>query len=355
MFQSLRKLVLSIGMIGPAVACVAGLAVGLWTLLGDGGPGTLLLRGGAALLLISLAAAIVVLLALHVLRRAFGQVQELAKGMARGERSSRPRLERPEELMAIVDSLLEADLAFHHRERSLEQEFRSRSRQERTEALKRFAEGVAREIQQPLAGVVGFAELALRQQGVAGQLKNYLSFIEQEARSGRESLESLLRYCREESAATEPVDINGLLMEAAKGLRTGQDVKLRLNLSEDLPPLMANPGELARVFTTLLDNAREALEQDKGTIELSTNRDEQGRVVIMVRDDGRGIPEHIQARVFTPFFSTKGLRKGAGMNLALAERTVRRHGGEMDFWSRPAEGTVFFVHLPIRCSEADGV
>ena len=219
----------------------------------------------------------------------------------------------------------------------------------RQEALKRFSEGIAREVQQPLAGVVGFAEMALRQEGVAGQLKNYLTMIEQEARSGREALERVLRYCRDEAFATEPLDINQLVVETSQGLaspREGENIQLSMNLSQDLPRVSGDSGQLSQLFTSLLANAREALGADGGAIELSTNTDKSGRVVVMVKDAGRGMPAEQHDRVFTPFFTSKGTRKGAGLSLALADSIVRRHGGRIEFFSDPGEGSVFFVTLP---------
>ncbi len=208
---------------------------------------------------------------------------------------------------------------------------------------------IAREVQKPLAGVVGFAEMALRQDGVEGQLKNYLTMIDQEARSGREALDRILRYGRDEPFPTEPLDVNQLLVECSQGMVAPMErdkIRLKMNLSQDLPRVLGDAGQLMQVFTTLLSNAREAMLPGGGTVELSTNTDSSGQVVVMVEDFGRGIEEDQRDRVFTPFFTSKGTRKGAGLKLAIADRITRRHGGWIDFFSTPGEGTVFFVYLP---------
>ena len=111
-------------------------------------------------------------------------------------------------------------------------------------------------------------------------------------------------------------------------------------------PVMGDAGQLKYVLTSLIDNARESMLPDGGELELSTNVDQQGTVVAMIKDSGRGIPEEDQPRVFTPFFTTKGSQKGAGLSLAIAERIVRQHQGKLDFFSETGKGSVFFIHLP---------
>jgi signal transduction histidine kinase len=118
-----------------------------------------------------------------------------------------------------------------------------------------------------------------------------------------------------------------------------------------LPKVCAHGSELNQVWTNLIDNAVDAMKGNgRGTLTLRTSRDEQrDEVVVDVVDDGPGIPEAVQGRMFEPFYTTKGVGEGSGLGLDIARRIVRsRHQGEIRFESRPGE-TCFEVRLPIPC------
>jgi signal transduction histidine kinase len=349
MDKTLKHWMLLVVLSTAGFACLAGLGLGLWCLLADMGPGALLVRGGLGLLAVLALAFVPGLILSSLIGRPVRRISDQLTAIGAGRLPEEFKDSSPAELAELSNELFKLAHALQDDRQEADRAAARRARDMRQEALKRFAEGIAREVQQPLAGVVGFAEMALRQEGIEGQLKNYLTLIEQEARSGRETLERVLRYCRDEAFATEPLDINQLVVETSHGLvspNEGENVRLSMNLSQDLPRVLGDAGQLAQLFTSLLANAREALGADGGAIELSTNTDKSGRVVVMVKDAGRGMPAEQHDRVFTPFFTNKGTRKGAGLSLALADSIVRRHGGRIEFFSDPGQGTVFFVTLP---------
>ncbi|MDR7275322.1 two-component system sensor histidine kinase NtrB [Catenuloplanes atrovinosus] len=117
---------------------------------------------------------------------------------------------------------------------------------------------------------------------------------------------------------------------------------------DDIPELLCHVGDLNQVFLNLLVNAAHAMEgrQERGEIRIST-RAEDDTVVITFADDGTGIPEEIQGLIFEPFFTTKEVGKGTGQGLALAAAVCAKHGGTIDVASRPGEGAVFTLRLPI--------
>ncbi len=349
MERSLRYLVMVVLVPTAAAACLVGLAVGLWVVLESAGSGDLLVRGAIALLGITLLAFVPAFVLVVLARKPLARLEQGMAELKAGRVPAQAGDGGPAELVAVEQGLHELGSAMQEQRRREAKEQVQRARDLRTEALGRFAEGVAREIQKSLAGLVGFAEMALRQEGVSGQLQNYLTLIDQEARAGREALERVLRYARQEDFPTEPLDVNQLLVDTSRGMIAPAErerIRVKMNLSEDLPRVLGDSGMLMQVFTTLLANAREAMLPDGGVIELSTNTEAGGMLVVMVKDSGRGIPEELQEKVFTPFFTSKGNRKGAGLDLAIAENIIRRHGGRIDFYSTPGEGTVFFVRLP---------
>jgi signal transduction histidine kinase len=117
------------------------------------------------------------------------------------------------------------------------------------------------------------------------------------------------------------------------------------------PRITAYGGELNQVWTNLIDNAIDAVD-GKGKVCVGTFV-EDNQVVVEIMDNGRGIPVEIQARIFEPFFTTKGVGSGTGLGLLISHRIVaNRHGGEIEFESKPGE-TRFKVRLPFNRGPAN--
>jgi signal transduction histidine kinase len=124
-----------------------------------------------------------------------------------------------------------------------------------------------------------------------------------------------------------------------------QGVEVERDYDRTLPRVCVYPGELNQVWTNLIDNAVDAL-GGRGHLRVRT-RAEGGHAVVEITDDGPGIPPEIQARVWEPFFTTKGVGEGSGLGLDIVRRIVqRRHGGTLRLDSRPGE-TRFRVSLPL--------
>jgi signal transduction histidine kinase len=349
MSQKYSYTLITVLLISTGVACAFGVGVGLWSVLGRAGAATLIVRGLLALLLILALSFIPALVMAHSFTRSIREIGDAMQQIRRGDFNCDPRPGGPLELAELANEVRELGFFLKEHDRKIKQTVRADAREHTQEALTRFGSGVAREIQKSLAGVLGYVEVAKRQPGVLGQLKNYITLIDQEARAGREALERILRYVREEEFPTEPLDVNALMMETSRGFLEASEqekIKIQLNLGQDVPKVMGDAGQIKYVLTSLIDNARESMLPDGGELELSTNVDQKGMVVAMVKDSGRGIPEEDQPRVFTPFFTTKGSQKGAGLSLAIAERIVRQHQGKLDFFSETGKGSVFFIHLP---------
>ena len=129
--------------------------------------------------------------------------------------------------------------------------------------------------------------------------------------------------------------------------------KVETELAEDLPPLECFGAEIKQVFLNLIVNAAHAVgerygpcEDPKGRIGIATGYDEEA-IKVVVSDNGIGIPEEIQHRIYDPFFTTKAVGKGTGQGLSLAHTViVNKHGGTLCVQSTPNQGTVFTIELP---------
>jgi signal transduction histidine kinase len=166
------------------------------------------------------------------------------------------------------------------------------------------------------------------------------------------------------SCDKQAVDINQIIRDAATVSASEWKLvaELSLDLADDLPLVPCYIQEFSQVLLNLLINAAQAIgsvdteavsDGAKGTIVVST-RKSGDNVEVSVADSGCGIPEAIQDRVFEPFFTTKEIGKGTGQGLAIAYSTViDKHDGQLNFRSRPGEGTTFFVKLPLQISGSD--
>jgi signal transduction histidine kinase len=136
--------------------------------------------------------------------------------------------------------------------------------------------------------------------------------------------------------------LNSTLTMLGHKLRS-KDIVLRTEFGNDTPHVTGNPGELNQVWTNLLDNAIDAVAMG-GEILVRTS-DEAGSAVVEVRDNGAGIPEEIQGRMFEPFYTTKDVGQGTGLGLDIVRRIVERHLGQVYVDSEPGR-TCFTVRIP---------
>jgi two-component system, NtrC family, sensor kinase len=121
-------------------------------------------------------------------------------------------------------------------------------------------------------------------------------------------------------------------------------VRMEIDLAEELPSIRGNSGKLQQVFLNLMINARDAMPEG-GVLKLRS-RAEAGFAVIEVADNGQGIPPEHLARIYDPFFTTKGPRKGTGLGLSISYGIVHEHDGLIDVDSTVGGGTRFRLEFP---------
>ena len=236
---------------------------------------------------------------------------------------------------------------------------------ERMVSLGTLAAGIAHEINNPLAALIGNLDVLMEdlkrppgeQFPLPGVVDEVLRDVREAAEQVRMIVKDLKVFSRSDEDGRGPVDVQRLLESSLR--LAWNEVRHRARLVKEwqvVPPVIANQARLGEVFVNLIVNAAQAIPEghaDRNEIRLCTTLDDRGRVAIEVRDTGVGIPAEIRARIFDPFFTTKPADVGTGLGLAICHRIVTELGGDITVASVPGEGTTFRVTLPI--APADGV
>jgi PAS domain S-box-containing protein len=220
--------------------------------------------------------------------------------------------------------------------------------QERLASLGLLAAGVAHEVNTPLTGISGYAQLLLDDMEADDPRRETLEKIEIQTRRVSTIANSLLNLAHPERSAFEKLTLNDAVEEVVKlfePLVRDRRIVLSMDLGAELPEVRGHRGKLQQVLLNLLSNARDAVEGG-GRIDVRTVHS-GSRVVLEVEDDGIGISEQDLPRIFDPFFTTKGRGKGTGLGLSISYGIVREHDGAMLVESVPGRFTRFRVELPV--------
>jgi signal transduction histidine kinase len=215
-----------------------------------------------------------------------------------------------------------------------------------------LASGVAHEINNPLSGVIGMAEVAIEEENLP-EIKGYLKDILNCGLRISEIVNGLRTYSRIAKQEEQGlVDINEVLEESLKMVRLAtKTTSIEIVKSfQSVGKIAANVGEVQQVFTNLITNAFQAMDGKGGILTLST-RSLKDSVEIKVTDNGLGIPQKYINKIFDPFFTTKKIGEGTGLGLNIVYRIVTKYEGTLDVESKEEIGTTFTIKFPIRRGE----
>ncbi|MCC6386970.1 MAG: PAS domain S-box protein [Dehalococcoidia bacterium] len=235
--------------------------------------------------------------------------------------------------------------------RSLEEQVRQT---QKMESVGELAGGVAHDFNNWLTVIQSYSDLLLEELPPDGEVREYVQEIQAASERAASLTRQLLAFSRREIIERRVVEVNAIVLDTEKMLRRllGEDVEVRTRLSQGLPRVHADPGQLVQVLMNLAVNARDAMPRG-GTLTVATNEARpddsapgQRWVEVRVSDTGTGIAADVVTRIFEPFFTTKGVGKGTGLGLSVVHGIVQQAGGRITVQSRPGEGTTFTVLLP---------
>jgi signal transduction histidine kinase len=221
---------------------------------------------------------------------------------------------------------------------------------EKMAAFGQLGAGIAHEIKNPLAGILGLTQLSLRRATEDDPVYKNLTIIEKETNRCTTIIQNLLKFARQEKVAFEPVNINQVAQDAAAIVEHQLEmhkVKLKKNFASSLPMISGNANQIQQVLVNLMINAQQAMEGSPGEVTVTTLSLDSSHVQVQIRDNGSGIPEDIQAKIFEPFFTTKEVGKGTGLGLSVSYGIIKEHKGEIKVESSPEKGTTFKIEFPL--------
>jgi len=221
---------------------------------------------------------------------------------------------------------------------------------DRLATIGQLAAGVAHELNEPLGSILGFAQLAAKTPDLPDQAAQDLTRIAAAALHSREIVRKLSLFARQAPARREPMDLSRVVKEGLFLLEARcrkEDIDLTLHLSEDLPVIVGDSGQMTQVLMNLVVNAIQSMPQG-GDLGITTSSDvDQTCVSLQVTDSGSGIPPEVVARIFEPFYTTKDVGEGTGLGLSVVHGIVTAHGGTIAVDSVPGQSTCFSVQIPV--------
>jgi PAS domain S-box-containing protein len=221
---------------------------------------------------------------------------------------------------------------------------------EKLSSIGLLAAGVAHEVNTPLTGVSSYTQMLLGMLSENDPKHALLLKVRRQAERATDIVNNLLNFSRTGSAAEfDAVDIHRVLDDTLQllepQLRRSQ-IEIVRDYGDNLPRVHGNSVKLQQVFTNLILNARDSIANGNGRVSLSTRNGDDGSLVVEVADSGVGIAPDDVAKIYDPFFTTKGVGRGTGLGLAVTYGIVQEHSGHISVSSTPGLGTTFRISLP---------
>jgi two-component system NtrC family sensor kinase len=220
-------------------------------------------------------------------------------------------------------------------------------RSEQLASVGRLAAGLAHEVGNPIAAIMGIQDLMLAGGLDAAEQKDFLQRMHKETERVNRIMRDLLQFARPKASGSDPGNVETAIHDTVTLVTPQKEfdrVELSLDVFPDLPLVRLAPEHLVQVLLNLLLNAAHACSTG-GTVTLRAHKTESG-VRVDVEDTGTGIPAQVRDRIFDPFFTTKEVGKGTGLGLSVCKGLIEATGGSIRLDREHAKGARFVVELP---------
>jgi PAS domain S-box-containing protein len=264
----------------------------------------------------------------------------------------------PIRLVGSMRDISERELAEKERKRL---EFQLLQAQ-KMEAIGNLAGGIAHDFNNILTSVIGFAELSLDEVEKGTHLEDNLQEIYTAGKRAKDLVSQILVFARQSEEELKPIQVDTIATEVLKLIRSSipTTIEIKQTIQSD-SLIMGNATQVHQILMNLFTNAAHAMEDNGGILEFSLKDVVMDRGVtrekldlnpgnyieIKVSDTGAGIAPEIIGFIFDPYFTTKAPGEGTGMGLAMVHGIVKRYGGRISVDSKPGQGTLFTICLPV--------
>jgi signal transduction histidine kinase len=304
--------------------------------------------------IILLAATTVSLIWSERLTRPLVSLSKAAHDIGKGEFGIILKPTSQDEIGSLTQSINQMAHELGEREKSLEEAQAALIQSEKMSAFGQLSAGIAHEVKNPLAGILGYTQLSLKKMEDDPAIYKNLKIIEQETRRCNSIIENLMKFARQDKTELKPLVLNDViedslvLVDHQMGI---SQVQVEKNLAEGLPSVKGDANQIIQVLMNLMINAQQAMDGKMGTITVTSGSPNAGVVEIRVADTGPGMPEETSSKIFEPFFTTKASGKGTGLGLAVTYGIIKDHGGNIRVESEPGDGATFIITFPVTTSD----
>jgi PAS domain S-box-containing protein len=232
---------------------------------------------------------------------------------------------------------------------------------EKLASLGSLSAGVAHEMNNPIAIILGFTEMLMEKSSEDSKEYEILKTIDRQANNCQRIIENLLTFARIPQKTTTETDVVSDLQNVVNvvmNTMVTKKIDLRTDIEEDLPKVRGDGQQIEQVFMNIINNAAAAMEEG-GTLTISAHRSND-KVRVSFKDTGKGIPPENMDKIFEPFFTTKKVGEGTGLGLSVSYGIVKKFGG--DIWVKSQTdkkgnepGTTFTVILLVADAENDEI
>lgn len=285
----------------------------------------------------------------HRITRPLEQLTRATNDVGQGQFEIQLTPTSRDEIGSLTSSVNSMAHELKEREQSLKEAQAALIQAEKMSAFGQLSAGIAHEVKNPLAGILGYAQLALKKMEEDTPIHKNLVIIEKETRRCNSIIENLMRFARQDKPRLEPLSINDVvgdalvLVDHQLGIH---EISIEKELTPDLPQIRGDANQLIQVFMNILINAQQAMDGNPGTITVTTGKAENNSIEIRFKDTGPGIGEEARKKIFEPFYTTKAAGKGTGLGLAVTYGIVKDHEGDIRVESDPGQGATFIITLP---------
>lgn len=234
---------------------------------------------------------------------------------------------------------------------------------QKMESIGTLAAGIAHDFNNILSPIYGYVELAQLKLKDQPDILDYLGEVHNAANRAKDLVKQILTFSRQDTEKFSPVEVQVIIKEALKLLRA--TIPSTIEIKQDIHPecgyVQANPTQIHQVLMNLCTNAYHAMRETGGILGVTLkpvnisandfvrniNLRPGSYLLLEVSDTGIGMDQETIARIFEPYFTTKGIGEGTGMGLSVVHGIVKSHGGNITVYSEPGKGSTFHVYLPV--------